>query len=108
MSEIVTIFITAGTKEEGERIAKSLVEERLAACANVVSPMRSIYRWKGEICDEEEALLIIKSTKARLQDLIRRVQNLHSYETPEIIALPVIQGSEEYLKWVQEETEGNS
>lgn len=108
MSEIVTIFITAGSKEEGERIAKSLVEERLAACANVVFPMRSIYRWKGEICDEEEALLIIKSTKARLQDLIRRVQNLHSYETPEIIALPVIQGSEEYLKWVQEETEGNS
>lgn len=96
------VFITVATAEEAERIACALVEERLAACANLIPGITSIYRWEGKVQREPEALLIVKTTDARLAALIQRVKELHSYQVPEIIALPVTGGSPEYLAWLLE------
>ena len=104
MEDCRVVFVTAPPNEVAEKLAKALVGERLAACVNLVPGLRSIYRWKGEVCDEGETLLIIKTQAARLDALMRRVKELHPYEVPEIIALPVVEGHEPYLKWVKEET----
>ena len=80
------------------------MEERLAACANMVSPLRSIYRWEGKIWDEKEWLLIIKTQQSKFEDLAKRVKALHSYSVPEIIALPITEGSPAYLNWIEENT----
>lgn len=104
ISDYITVFITASSLDESKRIGKSLVEERLAACVNIITQVQSIFRWKGKICDEQEAFMIIK-TRSDLFDTLRlRVKELHSYEVPEIIALPIIKGSEAYLKWIGDET----
>ncbi|MFQ5903513.1 MAG: divalent-cation tolerance protein CutA, partial [Candidatus Binatia bacterium] len=93
--------------DEGDRLAHALVEERLAACVNRVRPVQSIYRWQGQVEQNEEELLIIK-TKGELFDrLKKRVQELHSYSVPEIIALPILEGSEGYLKWLAEQLSGS-
>jgi periplasmic divalent cation tolerance protein len=86
-----------------DRIARELVAERLAACVNRIGGMRSIYRWKGDIQDEPEALLVIKTTSTRYQALELRLMALHPYEVPEIMALPVRAGAERYLDWLAEE-----
>ena len=99
----VIIFITASSREEAENIGKVLVEERLAACCNIVDNISSIFRWKGEICRESEVLMLVKSTSGLFDDIVKKVKGIHSYEVPEIIAIPIIYGSEEYLKWVEEE-----
>ncbi len=104
MSEISIVLITAGTEEEAARIGLTLVEERLAACANLVPRIRSIYRWKGKICDEQEFLIIVKTRTSLFQELEKRVRGLHSYEVPEIICFPVADGLPQYLEWVQGET----
>ena len=104
MPESLVVFVTCGSEEEGLKIAHALVEERLAACVNLVSPIRSIYRWEGKICDEKEWLLIIKTQTARFDDLEKRVKALHSYSVPEIIALPIVTGSPSYLNWLEEMT----
>ncbi|MGC9967126.1 MAG: divalent-cation tolerance protein CutA [Syntrophobacteraceae bacterium] len=104
MSEISIVLITAGTEEEAARIGLTLVEERLAACANLVPRIRSIYRWKGQICDEQEFLIIVKTRTSLFQDLEKRVRELHSYEVPEIISFPVARGLPQYLEWVNMET----
>jgi periplasmic divalent cation tolerance protein len=104
MSEISIVTITAGTEEEAARIGLTLVEERLAACANLVPRIRSIYRWKGKICDEQEFLIIVKTRTSLYQDLEKRVRELHSYEVPEIISFPVAHGLPQYLEWVTTET----
>jgi len=104
MDYFIVVFITAGSKEEADRIGRTLVEEKLAACTNTVSPIHSVFTWKGKMYEEGEALLIVKSVKHKLDELIYRVKKLHSYEVPEIIALPVVGGSREYLTWVEEET----
>ena len=96
------VLVTAGAEEEGARIARALVEEGLAACANIVPRVRSIYRWKGEVRDEPESLLVLKTTAARLEALSARVEELHSYTVPEVIALAVDRGRESYLDWVAE------
>jgi periplasmic divalent cation tolerance protein len=80
------------------------VEEHLAACVNLVSPVRSIYRWEGKIWDEKEWLLIIKTQKKRFQELEKKVKSLHSYSVPEIISLPIVEGSSSYLIWIKENT----
>ena len=90
--------MTASSKREAQKIARSLVHERLAACVNLVSPVQSIYRWEGKICDEKEVLLICKSRSILFEKLSRRVAELHSYTVPEIIALPITQGSSAYLQ----------
>jgi len=106
MSEFVAVLMTAGSQEEAERIAQSPVTEWLAACVNVIPNVVSFYRWEGEVQRDQEILLIAKSRKDVLDDLIRRVRSLHSYTVPEIIALPLTGGSEDYLRWVDQEVHG--
>jgi periplasmic divalent cation tolerance protein len=105
MSEPIIVLVTCSSEEEALKIASSLVEERLAACVNIVSPVRSIYRWEGKICDEREWMLFIKTQKQRFEDLEKKVTALHSYSVPEIIALPIIEGASSYLRLVKEMTE---
>jgi periplasmic divalent cation tolerance protein len=104
MSDPIVVLVTCGSEEEAMKIANSLVEERLAACVNIISPVRSIYRWEGKISDEREWLLIMKTQKKRFEDLEKKVKSLHSYSVPEIIALPVVEGFASYLKWLEEMT----
>jgi periplasmic divalent cation tolerance protein len=104
MSESIVVLVTCGSEEQAANIANSLVEDRLAACVNIISPIRSIYRWEGKTWDEKEWMLIIKARKKNFEGLEKRVKSLHSYSVPEIIALPIIEGSESYLKWLEETT----
>ncbi len=104
MSAPIVVFVTCGSEEEALKIANALVESRLAACANLVAPIRSIYRWEGKIWDEKEWLLIIKTEKHRFEELEKRVKSLHSYSVPEIISLPIVEGSSAYLNWIRENT----
>jgi len=98
------VFVMAGNEDEAAKIARALVEERLAACVNILGPVRSVYRWRGAIEDEREYLLVIKS-QARLYSRVeRKVRELHSYEVPEIIAVAITQGSKPYLDWLIEST----
>ncbi len=98
------IFVNTGSEDEAATIAHALVTERLAACGNILPRVRSIYRWQGKIEDEPEVMLLIKTTEDRIPTLIDRVNQLHSYDVPEIIALPITQGSESYLNWVIQNT----
>ena len=104
VSDFIVVFVTCGSEDEALKIARALVEEKLAACANMISPLRSIYRWEGKICDEKEWLLLIKTQQSRFEDLAKRVKALHSYSVPEIIALPITEGSPAYLNWIEENT----
>ncbi|NWF51873.1 MAG: divalent-cation tolerance protein CutA [Nitrospirae bacterium] len=103
MNEIV-VLITASNEDEAVRIAKSLVENRIAGCINIIRDIRSIYSWRGNIEDEKEVLMVAKTKKGLFDTLIEEVKKLHSYTVPEIIALPIIEGSEDYLKWLKEVT----
>ncbi len=105
MNAISLILVTAETEEEAAKIGRTLVEEKLAACANIIPRIRSIYRWKGEIHDEPESLILIKTRTSMFQALKARVRELHGYEVPEITAIPIAQGLQEYLDWVVDETE---
>jgi periplasmic divalent cation tolerance protein len=104
MSEISIVLVTAGNEEEAAKIGRTLVEEHLGACANIVPRIRSIYRWKGEIYDEQECLIIIKTRTSLFHALEKRVKQLHSYEVPEIISFPVLRGLPQYIEWVLGET----
>lgn len=90
---------------EAERIARTLVEDRLAACVNIVPQVRSIYRWEGKITNDEESLLICKTTSARFAQLQEKVRKIHPYSCPEIVALDVKEGFSDYLNWVNRETQ---
>lgn len=105
-SHFIVVLVTCGTEEEALQISHALVEERLAACVNLASPLRSIYRWEGKICDEREWLLIIKTRMDRFEEIEKKVKSLHSYSVPEVIALPIVQGSASYLQWLEEMTTG--
>ena len=94
------VFVTAPDAEAGERIARTLVDERLAACVNIVPGVRSIYRWEGRIEEEAEVLLIAKTRADRCDALAGRVRQVHPYAVPEVLALPVAGGSEPYRAWV--------
>jgi len=100
----LVVLITCPNQEVGETIGHALVEERLAACVNVIPGLRSIYRWEGKICRDPEVLLLIKTRRARLAALTRRVKTLHPYSVPEVIALPLAGGSSPYLAWVRKST----
>ncbi len=102
--EEIVVFVTTGSRDEGERIANALVTEQCAACVNVVGPVRSIYRWEGKVQHDDEWLLIIKTRAALFGALAARVLALHSYETPEVIAVPITAGSEAYLDWLRDAT----
>ena len=104
MSRELIVFVTTPSNEEAERIAEALVAHRLAACVNIVSAIQSIYRWEDKITRDQESLMIIKTTDERYVDLERRVKEMHSYNTPEVVALQVERGSEQYLRWLREST----
>jgi periplasmic divalent cation tolerance protein len=98
--QFVVVLVTAGSRDEAQRIGRALVEERLAACVNVVGPVCSIYRWEGAVEEAEEHLLVVKARASDLDALGARVRALHSYDVPEVLALPVTAGSEDYLAWL--------
>lgn len=104
MTGHIVVSITVPNSEEGEKIARALVEKRLAACANILPGLRSIYHWQGNICDDRELLLIAKTSSSLFEALEKEVKALHSYTVPEIIALPIVAGSKEYLNWIDENT----
>ena len=98
----IVIFITAANIKEAERIASALVKEKLAACVNIVEGIKSLFWWQGKVDRSKEVLLMVKSRKSKISKIIRRVKSLHSYEVPEIIALPIVAGEPNYLKWLNE------
>jgi periplasmic divalent cation tolerance protein len=100
--DYLLVSMTAGSSEEAEKIAEALVQERLAACVNIVPAITSIYRWQGEVHRDSEVLLIAKSRPELFHSLAARVKELHSYEVPEVIAVPIVAGSEAYLNWIDE------
>jgi periplasmic divalent cation tolerance protein len=99
--KFVVVFVTAPSKEAGERIAKALLEQRLIACANLMAPVRSFYTWHGETKADEEVFMIMKTRADLFQsELIPAIQALHPYDVPEIIALPIVMGADSYLNWM--------
>lgn len=104
MTDYILVLITASSEREGEKIASALVKERLAACVNMIPGMKSTFRWKGQISTEEEVLLVAKTKDRLFEKVKKRVLELHSYEVPEVLALPILSGSEKYLSWIEEET----
>jgi periplasmic divalent cation tolerance protein len=104
MTDIVLILTTVPDGDLGETIARSLVDERLAACVNLLAAMTSVYRWRGVMEREIERQVVIKTTRARVAAVHARLTELHSYEVPEFIVLPVVDGATAYLEWVRAET----
>jgi len=100
----VVVLITASTREEALKIGRMLVEAKLAACVNIVRDVTSIYWWEGKVEEGGELLLIVKTTFEKLESLIKEVRKIHSYSVPEIIAIPVVAGNPDYLRWVREST----
>ncbi|MCX5716719.1 MAG: divalent-cation tolerance protein CutA [Nitrospirae bacterium] len=103
--ENIVAFITAPGEDAAADIARALVEGKLAACVNIVRNLRSIYSWQGKVEDESEVLMIVKTQKKLFHSLSQKVREMHSYTVPEIIALPIVEGSEDYLKWLKEVTD---
>ena len=98
--------MTASSLEEADLISKSLLEKKLIACSNIINDMRSSFWWNGKIQNENEIMIIAKSTKAHLHNIIADVKSLHSYDLPEILAIPILGGNPDYLDWVIKETKG--
>jgi periplasmic divalent cation tolerance protein len=98
------IYITAGSMDEARGIAKALVSNRLAACANIIDNMNSLYWWNGEIQEEREVILIAKTVESLVPEVIDKVQSMHSYECPCIVSLPIIDGNPAFLEWIEKET----
>lgn len=105
MKSYIQISTTTETKEQAQKIAKYLVEQKLAACVQISGPIESTYRWKGNVETASECLCLIKTRKTLFKKVEAAINKLHPYETPEIIAVPIIKGSKEYLNWLDEETE---
>jgi len=102
----IIVLITVGSSEEADKIAQALVERMLAACINIVPSITSVYRWQDEVQRDSEALLIVKSRRDVFEHLKRCVKELHSYEIPEIIALPIVAGDADYLRWLDSSVPG--
>ena len=102
MAESRVVFSTAGSREEASKIAKALVEERLAACVNIIGPIQSVYRWEGKVDKAEEFLMVVKTTSVRSAEVISRIRELHSYDLPEAIEISITGGSPQYLTWIAE------
>jgi len=100
MTQEMIVFVTTPDKDEAHSLAETLVFERLAACVNIIPAIESVYRWEGKITKDQEIVLLIKTTENRYAELEQRIQELHSYTTPEIIALKIERGSQAYLEWL--------
>jgi len=105
MPQTIVIFVTASSIEEARKIGQTLVEEGRVACCNIVQSVESIFKWQGKLNVEREVLMICKTREDLFNVVEKRIKQLHSYEVPEIIALPISQGSKSYLDWVMKETE---
>ena len=103
MTDKIVVFSTCASAEDAQNIARRLVEARVAACVNIISGARSIYRWEGKIEDAAECLLIVKSTRAAFPALRAEIEKIHPYDVPEILAVAVVDGSENYLNWLEAE-----
>ncbi len=102
------VYMTAADEDEAGRIGRALVEARLAACVNVIPGMRSFYRWQGEVQDDREVVMIAKTREALVGALVARVKELHSYDCPCVVALPIIAGNPDFLAWIEAETAESS
>jgi periplasmic divalent cation tolerance protein len=105
MTDKIVLFTTVASPEEADRLARALVDRRLAACVTILPQARSVYRWQGRVEESTELLLLIKSRRPLFAALSEAVRALHSYEIPELIALPVVDGNPPYLDWIDHETE---
>jgi periplasmic divalent cation tolerance protein len=102
MIEPIVVLITVPSKDMGKQIARALLEQKLAACVNIISPLDSMYTWEGKICTDEEVLLVVKSRAELFENqLVPAVQAIHTYQVPEIIALPIKMGAKSYLDWIE-------
>jgi periplasmic divalent cation tolerance protein len=101
MTDKIVVLSTCGSEEEAERVARLLIERRLAACVSIVPRMRSVYRWNGAVESSDEWLLLIKSSRPLFEQLRGAIEGAHSYQVPEVLALPVIDGAVPYLDWLQ-------
>ena len=106
MSEYIVVYVTAPDEQKAASIAYIVVEDKLAACVNIIKGIKSIYLWEGKLETEAECLMIIKTRRSLFPALQKRIKELHPYKVPEIIAAPIIEGSMEYLLWVKDSTEG--
>ena len=101
MNEII-VFCTVDSEELGERIAAALVETHEAACVNIISGIRSVYKWEDKLCRDAELLLVVKSVAEKFDAVRERIRLMHTYQVPEIIAVPIVSGDADYLKWLRE------
>ncbi|MBI3609795.1 MAG: divalent-cation tolerance protein CutA [Nitrospirae bacterium] len=104
MPNEIVVLITTPSSREARTIGRRLVEEKLAACANIIPQVESLFYWQGKICRERESLMVLKTRQSSFDRLVKRVKSLHSYSVPEIIALPIIRGSKDYLRWIRKTT----
>lgn len=100
----VSLYVTTATRREAQKIGRDLVRGRLAACVNILGPIRSVYRWKGKLCDSREVAMLVKTRAALADEVIARVKALHSYDVPCIVVLPIRKGYPAFLKWMADET----
>ncbi|MSR21988.1 MAG: divalent-cation tolerance protein CutA [Gemmatimonadetes bacterium] len=104
MTDACIVLVTAPDEEIAAGLCRSLIDEGLVACGNVIPGIRSLYRWRGVIRDEEESLIVFRTHRSRVPELVRRIPEMHPYEVPEVLVLAVEAGHEPYLRWVAEET----
>lgn len=104
-NKYITVFVTCASRKEASLIAKKLLNEKLIACANIIDGVSSLFWWKGKIDRAEEWLIVIKTVRKNFNKIENRIKELHSYEVPEIVALPIVKGERNYLKWIDESVE---
>ena len=104
MTEYGVVFMTAASREEAEKIAAALVEKKLVACVNIIADIKSLFWWEGKVCNEQEVFMMAKTQARLFPQVVEEVKELHSYTVPEIILLPIADGSADYLQWIKEET----
>jgi periplasmic divalent cation tolerance protein len=104
MSDVFWVYVTVENDSEAKQIAKHVVEERLAACANIMGGIQSVYWWEGKVCEGKEAALVMKTSTVQKAALIDRIKQLHSYDCPCIVCLPIVDGNADFLKWIASET----
>jgi periplasmic divalent cation tolerance protein len=102
----LVVFITTSSYEEARKIADTLVDRKKAACVNIIPKVNSLFRWKGKIEEAEESLMVVKTRAELFSEVVSLVKSIHSYEVPEIIALPIVEGNPDYLEWLKKETGG--
>jgi periplasmic divalent cation tolerance protein len=102
--EYIVVLITTGSQEEARRIGDALISQKKAACVNIVPQINSLFWWEGKVEDDRESLLLVKTRAELFTEVVNAVKSIHSYDMPEIIALPIVKGSQDYLKWIGEET----